>query len=75
MTLAVIDLRAERLNRGLSARKAAEQIGVSGNTLRKVEKDRRQPQARKAFLIAKFYGYQVTDIWPVEPLEDGAAAA
>jgi transcriptional regulator with XRE-family HTH domain len=61
----LVDLRAERVNRGLSVKDAAALIGVSAMTLRRAE-DGTVPWARNAFKIAEFYGYQVTDVWPVE---------
>lgn len=66
-----IDLRALRLNRGLSVAAAATEIGVSRTTLDRAEKGEHKPWPTHAFKIATFYGYQVTDIWPVEA---GAAA-
>jgi transcriptional regulator with XRE-family HTH domain len=59
-----VDLRAERLNRGLSLRQAAEQMGVPEQSIRRAEGgDGVTPQ--NAFKIASFYGYRVTDLWPL----------
>jgi lambda repressor-like predicted transcriptional regulator len=66
-----VDLRAERLNRGLSLREAAERMGLRDTVLHRAEERERMPHPRNAKLIADFYGYKVTDIWPVE---SGAAA-
>jgi DNA-binding XRE family transcriptional regulator len=68
---AQIDLRAERHNRGLSAADAAEQIGINKQVLLDAETGRR-PQPKNAFAIASFYGFKVTEIWPVEPAEAAA---
>lgn len=60
-------LRAERANRGLNHRAAADEIGapVTADILMRAENGARpRPQAAKA--IADFYGCLVTDIWPVE---------
>lgn len=58
-------LIAARLNRGLSVRVAAREIGVARETLAKAE--RGEPMAAQtAFKIASFYGLTVTDVWPIE---------
>lgn len=69
---AAVNLRAERLNRGLSVADAAEQIGVQKNILLNAENGS-TPYPANAFKIASFYGYRVTDVWPVEE-STGAAA-
>jgi len=61
-----VDLKAERLNRGLSLDALASETGVPKSTLARAEKGGPQPTASNAFAIADFYGYKVTDIWPVE---------
>lgn len=54
-----------RLNKGLSARQAAQQIGLARETLARAERGEGvHPGSAK--LIADFYGVKVTDIWPVE---------
>lgn len=63
-----VNLEVERLNRGLSTREAARQIGIARGTLERAERqDRVFPSSAK--LIADFYGVRVTDIWPVEVRE------
>lgn len=69
----MIDLRSQRLNRGLSISGASKEIGVTRDTLRRAEEGGPRPHPRNAFKIASFYGYRVTDIWPVEDPEDVAA--
>jgi transcriptional regulator with XRE-family HTH domain len=60
-----INLTAERLNRGLTLREAAREIGIPPATLQRAESgDGIRPGS--AFKVANFYGYRVTDIWPVE---------
>jgi transcriptional regulator with XRE-family HTH domain len=61
-----IDLKSERLNRGLSLDALAEKTGVPKSTLARAENDGPQPTASNAFAIADFYGYKVTEIWPVD---------
>ena len=72
-----VDLKGERLNRGLSLDALSEEIGVPKSTLARAENGGPQPNARNAFALADFYGFKVTDIWPVdrEPSTSGKAAA
>jgi transcriptional regulator with XRE-family HTH domain len=59
------NLRAERLDMGLSQRAAAERIGISQAILLRAEAGLGvRPEHAK--LIADFYGFRVRDIWPVE---------
>lgn len=67
-----VDLVAERLNRGLSIRGAAEQIEVGVNVLRAAEAGG-SVHPGNAKRIADFYGHKVTDIWPVETPKQEAA--
>lgn len=63
-----VSLRQERLNRGLTLREAAAEIGVSVAALQRAEHDHSlSPSNSKA--IADFYGRQVGEIWPVEDRE------
>lgn len=63
--IAAPNLRAERLDKGLSQRAAAEQIGISQAILLRAE-DGLGVRPAHAKLIADFYGFRVRDIWPVE---------
>jgi transcriptional regulator with XRE-family HTH domain len=66
-----IDIRSLRINKGLSVADAAKQIGISRDALARAESAERVPQPRNAFAIAEFYGYKVTQVWPLEdPVED-----
>ena len=67
-----MNLKAERLNRGLSTRDAAEKIGVSQAILMRAE-DGRGVRPAHAKRIADFFGVRVTDIWPVENGSEAAA--
>ncbi len=62
----MIDLAAERLNRGLSLTAAAKEIDVPLNVLSRAEAGDGRPHPANAFKIADFYGYKVTDIWPLD---------
>lgn len=58
-------LQAERLNRGLSRREAARQIGVPRETLRRLETGvGASPENAKK--VADFFGVRVTDILPIQ---------
>lgn len=68
---AAIDLRAARLNRGLSLAAMASQIGVTKKVLGDAERGA-TPQPANALKIASFHGLTVTQMWP-SLLEDEAA--
>lgn len=59
------DLKAARLNKGLSLRAAAIRVGVDMHALWRAERGG-SPSPATAKVIADFYGVQVTDIWPLE---------
>lgn len=63
-----VDLRAERLRRGLSARAAAEQIGegVTEDVVLWAERTGRRPSPANAVTIAKFFGLDSMVQWPIE---------
>lgn len=68
-----INLEAERVNLGLTAKAAAAQIGIAGHILRYSETTGR-PRPETAKQIADWLGQQydppreikVTDIWPLD---------
>lgn len=64
--LPAVDLRRERINRGLSLEAAAERMRVSRDTLDRAERGVTYPRASTAYRIASFYGLQVTDVWPLD---------
>lgn len=61
-------LRHLRLNAGLSPEQLGTQVGVSGNTIRRLEAGvgPRCPHPRTMFLLAQAFEVNVTDIWTVE---------
>lgn len=61
-----MNLKAERLNRGLTVAEAADRIGVERHVLRDAENLGTVPRPGSAKLIADFYGFRVTDQWPVD---------
>jgi ribosome-binding protein aMBF1 (putative translation factor) len=60
-----INLAEERLNRGLSVRALAKEIKVNPQVVQRAEEGRSVHPA-SAKKIADFYGYRVTDIWPLD---------
>ena len=69
-----VNLAELRLNRGLSISDAAEAMGVKAQTLARAERGEFQPHPSNALKIATFYDLRVTDIWPLEPDSEEAAA-
>lgn len=65
-----MNLRAERLNRGLSVAVMAAEVGVPEHVVRHAEKGG-VPVPANALLIASFLDVRVTDIWP-EPDREAA---
>ena len=61
----------ERLNRGLSRRQLADELGVSPRVIEYAEQGGR-PHPRNAKKIADFFDCRVTDIWPLAPEETAA---
>lgn len=70
--MSAVNLRAERVNRGLSLADAEEEIGVPKHVLQGAENGS-SPRPATALKIAQFYGYKVTDIWPVDEPAEAAA--
>lgn len=60
-----LNLREERVNRGLSERMAAAEMGIARETLLRAERGER-PHPAQGKKIADFYGVRVTDLWPLE---------
>lgn len=64
-----INLREERLNRGLSAAQAAKAMKLpseSGAQVLLNAENGSKPRPETAFKIANFYGYKPTEIWPLD---------
>lgn len=59
-------LRELRTNAGLSPEALGARVGVSGITIRRVERGECTPTVRTMFLLAGEFELQVTDIWPIE---------
>ncbi len=66
---ALFNLRAERMNRGLTVAALAERLDVSRHTIMRIEQGAK-PNAPVALKIAKWLSadgdpVKVTDLWPV----------
>lgn len=59
------DLTRARLNKGLSQRQAALEIGIDRDTLRRLEQGTGSAHPAKAKLVADFFDVEVTDLLPV----------
>ncbi len=66
-----VDLKAERLNRGLSLDALSDEIDVPKSTLARMETGV-APRPAVRLKVADLYGYEVTEIWP---LDTGSKAA
>ena len=55
-------LRAARVNKGLSQKEAAEQLGVSKDTIGNWEKGKTYPDVQQLKKIEKLYGVKYHDI-------------
>lgn len=62
-----VNLKAERLNRGLTTTQVAGEVGCNRATIERAESGATVPRPATAKAIAEFYGHRVTDIWPVDP--------
>lgn len=61
-----VSLKGLRHDKGLTARAAADTIGVALNTLLDAENRTTEPGVTNKHKIASFYDVKVTDIWPVK---------
>lgn len=68
-----VNLRAERLRRGMSAAAASAEIGVSEDVLLWAERTGRRPSPANARLIASFYEFDVVEQWPLSTPAEPAA--
>ncbi len=61
----MISIPQHRVNAGMSQADLAEEIGVSAETVRKVENGHR-PTARVGKKFADYFEVEYTDLWPIE---------
>lgn len=69
-----INMRADRINRGLSQLELADRIGVSVDVVRNVEETGNRPRPANALAIANFYECTVLELWPGSERDRSAAA-
>lgn len=70
------DLRAERMNRGVTIAALAETTGLSRHTIMRIESDGALPTAPTAYAIAQWVGRPASELWPTPlPEPDREAAA
>lgn len=67
-----VNVREDRLNRGLSQQQLADVIGVSVDVIRNIEATGARPRPDNARAVAAHYGSTVTEMWPIE--REAAAA-
>jgi DNA-binding XRE family transcriptional regulator len=67
-----VNLRRERLDRGLSRNAAAREIGVHKEVLKGAEDGTSMPFPEKAYAIATFFGHKVSEVWDLEADEVAA---
>lgn len=60
---AASQVKSHRINLGLSPEQLGQIVGVSGHTIRRIERDACIPTPRVQFLIAQHFGMKPTDLW------------
>lgn len=61
--LAAQELRSRRINQGLSPEQLGGVVGVSGHTIRRIEREGVIPTPRIQFALAHHFQIQPTDLW------------
>lgn len=72
MSFPALNFKQERLNRGLSQKAMAEEVGVTTSTWNRLELTGAVGPANR-LKVANFFKRKVTDIWPVDDTETAAA--
>jgi DNA-binding XRE family transcriptional regulator len=65
----MVNLLAERKDRGLSQRAMADLVGVTRRVWAAAERGEVEPRGTSARKIAEFFNVKVTDIWPAASVE------
>lgn len=60
-------LRSLRMDSGLSPERLGALIGVSGHTVRRIERYGSIPTPRVQFQLASHFGLRPTDLWQLVP--------
>jgi len=69
------DLRKERFNRGITRADLARMLGVSRQTLMRIELKGVKPMAPTALKIANWLETTPAELWPAETADDDDLAA
>lgn len=56
-------VRSQRIDLGLSPEQLGQFAGVSGHTIRRIERDGCVPTPRVQFLIAQHFAMRPTELW------------
>lgn len=59
-------LRSHRIDAGLSPEQLGVLVGVSGHTIRRIERDGIVPTPRTQFLIAQHFELRPTQLWSLD---------
>jgi DNA-binding XRE family transcriptional regulator len=67
-------VRSHRIDLGLSPEQLGCHVGVSGHTIRRIERDACVPTPRVQFLIAQHFGLKPTELWSINGARRQVAA-
>lgn len=60
---AASQIRSLRIDRGMSPEQLGHVAGVSGHTIRRIERDAIVPTPRVQFLLARYFEMRPTEVW------------
>ena len=72
---ASLQIRSQRMDRGLSPEQLGAIVGVSGHTIRRIERSGCVPGPRVQFLLAHYFEMRPTDLWRIPGLSAAMAVA
>lgn len=75
MSLPPPPLKAARLKRGLTLSEVAAAVGTDAGNISRMENGKQQPSPKTAEALAKFFGYEITEIQILYPERFTDAAA
>ena len=73
--LAASKLRTLRTDRGLSPEQLGYHAGVSGHTIRRIERTWSIPTPRVQFMLAQHFGLRPSELWAAGSMAPYAVAA
>lgn len=62
---AALQVKSQRIDAGMSPEQLGWAAGVSGHTIRRIEREGIVPTPRVQFLIAQHFGKRPTELWSV----------